>query len=258
MRTKLPYQAAIALLMATRGALPAPSPAQEKARFSSLQDALRASGALAGGAGPPGGGGVGGGAGGAGGGGCGAREVDGMGGGKRFSFTIAAEGGGEEIRAHDPGTGRDTLLFAARGLTFPGTSEPFEYESFQWAEDSRHLVFQTRFQPLYRRSGIADYYVYRLADGSLTLAARGARTAELSPDGAMLGYERDGDLFVYDMAAGRETRLTRDASETVYHGHFDWVYEEEFGLAQAWNWSPDSRFIAYWQLDESGEPGGQV
>ncbi|MBI2402890.1 MAG: DPP IV N-terminal domain-containing protein, partial [Gemmatimonadetes bacterium] len=56
------------------------------------------------------------------------------------------------------------------------------------------------------------------------------------------------------MAAGRETRLTRDATETVYHGRFDWVYEEEFGLAQAWNWSPDSRFIAYWQVDESAEP----
>ncbi|MBI2537841.1 MAG: S9 family peptidase, partial [Gemmatimonadetes bacterium] len=182
------------------------------------------------------------------------RNVNWIEGGRRFSFTIAAEGGGEEIRAHDPGTGRDTLLFTARGRTFPGTSEPFEYESFLWAEDSRHLVFQTRFQPLYRRSGVADYYVYRLADGSLTLAARGARTAALSPNGAILGYERDGDLFVYDMAAGRETRLTRDATETVYHGRFDWVYEEEFGLAQAWNWSPDSRFIAYWQVDESAEP----
>ncbi len=222
------------LVVVLLGALTAPSRAQEKTRFSSLQDALRASGAMAGGSGP--------------------GNVDWIEGGRRFSFTIAADGGAEEIRTHDPATGRDTLLFTARGVSFPGTGEPFEYQSFQWAEDSKHLVFQTHFQPLYRRSGVADYYVYRLADRSLTLAARGARTAELSPDGGILGYERDGDLFVYDMTAGRETRLTHDATETAYHGHFDWVYEEEFGLAQAWNWSPDSRFIAYWQVDESAEP----
>ncbi|MBE0595620.1 MAG: S9 family peptidase, partial [Gemmatimonadales bacterium] len=126
--------------------------------------------------------------------------------------------------------------------------------SFQWARDSRHLVFQTRFEPIYRRSGVADYFVYSLDDRSLTLAASGARTAELSPDGAMLGYERDGDMFVYDMGTARETRLTSDAAEHVFNGHFDWVYEEEFGMAQGWNWSPDSRFIAYWQVDESREP----
>ena len=213
---------------------PLAAQAQEKTRFASLQDALRAGGALAGGSGP--------------------RNVEWIEGGRRFSFTIATQGGGEEIRAHDPSTGRDTLLFTASGVTFPGGNEPFDYRSFQWSEDSRHLVFQTRFRPLYRNSGTADYYVYRLADRSLTLAARGARTAELSPNGTMLGYERDGDLFVYDMASGRETRLTQDATETRYHGRFDWVYEEEFGLVQAWDWSPDGRFIAYWQLDESAEP----
>jgi dipeptidyl-peptidase-4 len=223
---------AVALALLT--ALPALGLAQEKTRFASLQDALRAGGALAGGSGP--------------------RNVEWIEGGRRFSFTIATQGGGEEIRAHDPSTGRDTLLFTASGVTFPGIDQPFEYRSFQWSEDSRHLVFQTRFRPLYRNSGTADYYVYRLADRSLTLAARGARTAELSPNGTMLGYERDGDLFVYDMASGRETRLTQDATETRYHGRFDWVYEEEFGLVQAWDWSPDGRFIASWQLDESAEP----
>lgn len=213
--------------------VPAALAAQEKARFASLQESMRAGGALAGGSGP--------------------RNVNWIDGGRRYSY-IARSDSGESIRLTDPATGLDSLLFRAEGFTFPGTTEAFEYESFQWARDSRHLVFQTHFQPLYRRSGTSDYYVYALADRSLTLGARGARTAELSPDGAMMGYERDGDLFTYDLAAVEETRLTDDATPTKYNGHFDWVYEEEFGLAQAWNWSPDSRYVAYWQIDESPAP----
>ncbi len=221
------------LLLAVLFLVPATGRAQEKQRFATMLDALRAGGALAGGNGP--------------------RNVNWIDGGERYSYIERAPGG-EVIRAHEPATGRDTVLFSATGMTFPDSGERFAYNAFQWARDSKHLVFQTRFQPIYRRSGISDYYVYSLEDRSLTLAARGARTAELSPDGAMLGYERDGDMFVYDMAAGRETRLTTDARDHVFNGHFDWVYEEEFGMAQAWNWSPDSRFIAYWQVDESREP----
>jgi dipeptidyl-peptidase-4 len=221
------------VLLAILLVLPAVGRAQEKTRFANLSEALGASSALAGGSGP--------------------RNVNWIDGGRRYSYTMRADSG-EEIRAFDPATGRDTLLFTARGRTFPDTTAPFAYESFQWAHDSKHLVFQTRFQPIYRRSGISDYYVYSLVDHSLTLAARGARTAELSPGGGLLGYERDGDMFVYDLTRQRETRLTTGATETVYNGHFDWVYEEEFGMAQAWSWSPDDRFIAYWQLDESPEP----
>ncbi len=128
------------------------------------------------------------------------------------------------------------------------------YQSFQWARDFKHLVFQANFQPLYRRSGVSDYYVYGLGDGSLQLAAKGARTGELSPDGNMLGVERAGDMYIEDLATHNERRLTTDATELVFNGHFDWVYEEEFGMAQAWNWSPDSRHIAFWQINESKEP----
>ena len=212
--------------------------AQQPARFASLQDAMRAGGALAGGTGP--------------------RDVNWIDGGRRYSFITRTDSGGEEIRVFDPATLTDSPLFRATGLTFPGTTEPFAYESFQWAHDSKHLVFQTRFKQLYRRSGTSDYYVYSLADRGLTSGARGARTAELSPDGAAMGYERDGNMFVYDLAAKHETQLTADATPTSYNGHFDWVYEEEFGLAQAWNWSPDSRYIAYWHLDESAEPTIQL
>jgi dipeptidyl-peptidase-4 len=170
-------------------------------------------------------------------------------GGNKFSYID-----GDVIKSYDPSTGRDTLLFTAKGLTFPGTNQAFDYDSFQWAQDSKHLVFQSNFQQIYRRSGISDFYIYSVADRGLKLATRGARTAELSPNGAMLGFEKGGNLFVTNVASGQETQLTRDATENVYNGHFDWVYEEEFGLAQAWKWSPDSRHIAFWQLDDSKEP----
>ena len=67
-----------------------------------------------------------------------------------------------------------------------------------------------------------------------------------------------GNLFVYDFAARSETQLTNDAGENIFNGHYDWVYEEEFGQAQAWNWSPDSKYIAYRQSDENHVPEIQI
>src|SRR5512143_3157646 len=180
-------------------------------------------------------------------------------GGSRFSFIDTdPRTSRSEIRAYDPASGRDTLLFSGAGLTFPGTTNPFVYQGFQWARDFKNLVFQANFQPIYRRSGTADFYIYSLASRSLQLAGKGARSAELSPDGTMLGEERNGDMYVVDLSAHEEHRLTNDAGAHVFNGHFDWVYEEEFGLAQAWNWSPDSRHIAYWQIDETKEPEIQI
>ncbi len=213
--------------------------AQEKQRFSGIDEALQAGGILSGRQGP--------------------RDVNWIEGGRRFSYTDRDPAtNAPVIRAYDPPTGQSTLLFTTAGVTVPGTTQPFTYDSFQWAQDSKHLVFQTNFQPIYRRSGISDFYIYSLADRSLKLATRGARTAELSPNGALLGFERGGDMYVTNLSTQQEKRLTRDSSAHVFNGHFDWVYEEEFGLAQAWKWSPDSRYIAYWQLDDSAEPIIQI
>lgn len=213
-----------------------PAAAQDKTRFASLDEAIKSGGSLNGSNGP--------------------ANVNWIDGGARYSYITRGKDG-EEIHATDPATGADTLLFTAKGLTFPGTTEPFTYQSFQWSQDSKYLVFQANFKQIYRRSGTSDYFVYSLADRTISPAAKGARTAELSPDGRTLGLERGGDMYVYDLASGKETRLTTDAHGTVYDGHFDWVYEEEFGLAQAWNWSPDDRYLAYWQLDEGPEPAVQ-
>jgi dipeptidyl-peptidase-4 len=214
--------------------LPFIAGAQEKQRFANMDEAMQAGAVLSGRLGP--------------------RNVNWIEGGNRFSYTDRDARGTPTIRVYDPATGKDSVLFTTTGLTFPGTNQPFSYDSFEWAQDSRHLVFQSNFQPLFRRSGISDFYIYSLADRTIQLATKGARTGDLAPNGAMLGFERGGDMYVTNLSTHQEKRLTRDASEHVYNGHFDWVYEEEFGLAQAWKWSPDSRYIAYWQLNDSAEP----
>ncbi|MCX6566013.1 MAG: DPP IV N-terminal domain-containing protein [Candidatus Aminicenantes bacterium] len=40
----------------------------------------------------------------------------------------------------------------------------------------------------------------------------------------------------------------------IINGTSDWVYEEEFGLRDGFEWSPDGRRIAYFQFDQSDVP----
>ena len=208
-----------------------PTLAQEKQRYSSVKEALSKSSQLSGSSGP--------------------RNVNWIDDGNRYSYMqYNEETENMEIRAYDPASKEDELIFNSANHTFPSSDSTFEYSSFQWSDDSKYLVFQSNFRPVYRRSGISDYYLYSVADGSLNLLVEDARTAELSPDGSKIGYERDGDLFVYHLETQQETQLTNSAKEYFYNGRFGWVYEEEFGLAQAWSWSPDSKKIAYWQTDE--------
>ena len=50
------------------------------------------------------------------------------------------------------------------------------------------------------------------------------------------------------------TKLTNSQSADEINGTFDWVYEEEFSLRDGFRWSPDGKWIAYWQLDTRGVP----
>ncbi len=202
----------------------------EKAKYADLRDAITSGRKLSGDQGP--------------------RSVNWIDGGRRYSYITK-----NEIHAYDPASDKDELIFSSEGVTFPDSNKPFEYRTFQWAHDSKHILFQSSFRKIYRRSGISDYYVYSLKNKEMKLAAKDARTAELSPDGSMVGYERDGNMFVYDFNTKAEKQLTTDGGKgNFFNGHYDWVYEEEFGQAQAWSWSNDNEYIAYWHFDESPVP----
>lgn len=207
----------------------APLEAQDK--YQSLHQALFSAGRLSGNQGP--------------------QNVTWIENGERYSYMqYNSNTRTTEIRAYNPSTGNDELIFNNASHTFPESDNPFEYESFQWSRDFRYLIFQSNFHPVYRYSGTADYYYYSIEDETLELITRGAFTAELSPDGQKVGYHKAGELYVFNLNSREEKQLTFNSENNLFNGRFGWVYEEEFGKVQAWSWSPDSDHIAYWQTNE--------
>ena len=75
-----------------------------------------------------------------------------------------------------------------------------------------------------------------------------------SPDARMIGFVRNNNMFVFDLATQRERQLTTDGSPKILNGRLDWVYQEELygrGNFEAYWWSPDSTMLAYLRLDEN-------
>ena len=79
-----------------------------------------------------------------------------------------------------------------------------------------------------------------------------------SPDSTKLAFTRDNDLYVVDIASGKETRLTHDGTDVILNGYASWVYYEEIlgrpSRYRAFWWSPDSRKIGFYRFDNSEVP----
>jgi dipeptidyl-peptidase-4 len=168
-----------------------------------------------------------------------------------------AEGPGQDLVRYDVASGRREVMVAARELTPHDSAGPLGVESYSWSPDGRMLLVFTNTKPVWRLNTRGDYWVLDRTSGRLRqLGGKDARPstlmfAKFSPDGRRVGYVRENNLYVEDLASGGITALTTDGSRTMINGTFDWVYEEELMnyYADGWRWSPDGRSIAYWQLN---------
>ncbi|HEY0321837.1 MAG TPA: S9 family peptidase [Pyrinomonadaceae bacterium] len=130
------------------------------------------------------------------------------------------------------------------------------------AEDARKLAHQSSYQLNPAQTGVLlnfqnDLLYYELgSDKAVKLTSNPEEEAEedFSPDGLVVSFVRNNNLYVVELASGRERALTTDGGEKVFNGSLDWVYEEELygrGNKRGYWWSPDSKRIAYLRLDES-------
>lgn len=90
----------------------------------------------------------------------------------------------------------------------------------------------------------------------LTASPEDEEYPTFSPDGEYVAYIRANDLWVVDVRTQRERALTTGGTDLVRHGKNDWVYYEEL-YNRSWKafwWSPDSRRLAFLQVDSTPVP----
>ena len=140
------------------------------------------------------------------------------------------------------------------------------FDSFQFSPNGETLLIATDTKPIYRHSTVAEHYLYPLrrdntgvtTNNKLTrLSAGGPQMIPvISNDGFNIAFVRDNNIYlVKTLYNYSETQVTEDGEfNKIINGLPDWVYEEEFAMKSALEFSPDNSMIAYLRFDESEVP----
>lgn len=166
---------------------------------------------------------------------------------------------GRQIVWHDLDASRTEVLVPAHLFIPPGESAPLAVESYAFSDDRSKLLIFTNGKRVWRLNTRGDYWALDITSRHLKKLGGDAKPstlmfAEFSPDGTRVCYVRENNLYVQTLADLGIIQLTRDGSPSLFNGTFDWVYEEELRLRKGFRWSPDSRTIAYWQINSEGVP----
>ena len=165
--------------------------------------------------------------------------------------------GAQDIIKYDTKSGEREILVPANLLIPEGDTTALSISDYQWSPDKNMLLIFTNTARVWRYNTRGDYWILNLATKKLMKLGDNAPESSLmftkfSPDNKKVAYVSEHNVFVQDLSDGKITQLTFDGSETIINGTFDWVYEEELDNRDGFRWSPDSKSIAYWQLDASG------
>lgn len=162
----------------------------------------------------------------------------------------------EKLNIYDYKTGELVrTLFDKNELVLSGDTVALPlYDIYTLSDDESKVLFMNNVNMIYRHSYTAAFYVYDI-DGKVLfpLSENGdQRLATFSPDATKVAFMRDNNLFIKDLKTNEELQFTHDGKwNQIINGAPDWVYEEEFGFAQGFFWSPDSKKIAFYRFDES-------
>jgi len=121
---------------------------------------------------------------------------------------------------------------------------------YQWSADGHTLLF-----PLG-----GELYLYDLdqsgneAVRKLTQGEGFVTDPKISPKGGFVSFIRARNLWVIDLASGKQSQLTRDASDAIANGVAEFVADEEMDRHTGYWWAPDDSAIAFTRTDESGVP----
>lgn len=106
----------------------------------------------------------------------------------------------------------------------------------------------------YRRSFTADYYIFDLKykEFDPLSASRPQEDPAFSPDDRYIAFSHNHNLYLKKVDFKTDIQITKDGYKGgIGNGIADWVYEEEFAATRYFEWSPDSKLLAFVKFDES-------
>lgn len=161
----------------------------------------------------------------------------------------------DSINVYSYLTGARTATIATEAEMVPeGDTSAISLGTYTFSKDEKQLLIPTLTEYIYRYSSQSEFYIWDVEKKKLNrLSPDGKqRLAEFSPDGSMVAFVRENNLFVRSLEEGTEIKVTHDGEQNkIINGTTDWVYEEEFAITKGFYWSPDSRKIAFYRFDES-------
>jgi len=167
---------------------------------------------------------------------------------------------GGELIDLDPASGNSRVLVSRTKLNALGASggteqdrdhrERYGMPSYIWSPTGDHLVFDA--------NGRLWFYDLKSGTGvevGFTDMASGD-DPKFSPNGENLSFIRDHNVSVVHLRAPSSpmSLMGGPPVQGVLNGEVDWVYEEELDVRSNYFWSPDSKSIAYLQMNESQVP----
>lgn len=131
-------------------------------------------------------------------------------------------------------------------------------DGYIMSPDEHRILIQTETKGIYRRSYTAVYYIYDVRNNKLEPLSEGGpqQVPLFSPDGNVIAFARGNNLFLVKLLFGNaEVQVTKDGKfNEVINGLPDWVNEEEFTTNRSFDFSADSKVLAWVRYDESQVP----
>ena len=145
----------------------------------------------------------------------------------------------------------DTLFSTktARNCTFDS------FQGFLVSSDEFRVVVYRDKEQIYRHSFKANYYYHDVRRNLVRKLSENDSKQMIptfSPDGKMLAYVIDNDIWLSKFDFDTELRVTKDGElNKIINGATDWVYEEEFATTSLMEFSPDNQLLAFVKTDET-------
>ena len=128
-------------------------------------------------------------------------------------------------------------------------------QDYTFSHDESKVLVLNEQQPIYRHSFLGKYHVVNLSKNGKTTALNNGNWVQepkFSPDGRFVAFISGNNLYYQDLSSEKITQITFDGEKNkIINGLADWVYEEEFGHADMYQWTKNSESLVFVKFDES-------